>query len=282
MNMLAFIMHWNVAPEIVSFELFGREFALRWYSLLFGLAFLLGYQIFVYIFRNEKKDESHLDDLLMYMFIAVVVGARLGHVIFYGTQDGHGVNPYFENPIEILKVWEGGLASHGAIFSILPAMYLFTRKHKGYSYMWLMDRICWVVALAAFLIRLGNFFNSEIVGLPTDGSWGIIFDRNLMPNGMPEIFPRVPIMLFESISYLMVFLLISFIYVKTKGQFREGLIFGLFFTLMLALRFIWEIWKDDVIVWGGMNNGQLLSIPFFLFGLAILAYVYLKPSNSKA
>jgi len=265
MSLLTALVHWNTPPEIIS-DFLGF-ITIRWYSLLFGLSFFIGYYIFLYIAKKENKKVEDLDDLVLYMFLATVIGARLGHCLFY---DFHYY--FIENPLAIFKIWEGGLASHGAIFTILPVLYYFIKKHEGYTYLWLLDRICWVIALAATFIRLGNFFNSEIVGVPTDGSWGIVF----MQNG--ENFPRVPIMLFESASYFFVFILLSYLYVSKDGKVREGLMSSIFFTLMLTFRFICEFWKSDFgeeVMWG-LNSGQLLSIPFIGFGIALLIYTYRK------
>ena len=152
------------------------------------------------------------------------------------------------------------------------------KKHKGYTYLWLLDRISWVVALAAAFIRLGNFFNSEIVGLPTDGTWGVVFMQN------HENFPRIPIMLFESASYFLVFILLSYLYVSKEGKVRPGLMSSLFFILMLGFRFLWEFWKSDygenVIL--GLDSGQLLSIPFFLCGVGLLIYTFSNHSKKQA
>jgi prolipoprotein diacylglyceryl transferase len=254
------IIYWNVSPEIIS-----SPIAIRWYSLMFGLSFFLSYYIFHFIFKKEGKNLDDLDDLLMYMFIATIVGARLGHCIFYDFE-----YYFIQHPEEIFKIWEGGLASHGALFGIVLAVYIFSKRKKGYSFLWLLDRIAWVSALATTFIRIGNFFNSEIVGIPTDGSWGVVF----MQNG--EDFPRIPIMLFESFCYFTVFISYSIIYLKTNGQFREGLFSAMFFTLMLLYRFICEFWKADYgeKIWLGLNNGQLLSIPIFFAGIALFVYIY--------
>jgi phosphatidylglycerol:prolipoprotein diacylglycerol transferase len=272
MNLFAAVIHWKVAPEIIQH--FLGFITIRWYSLLFGLSFFLGYYIFVYIAKKENKKLEDLDDLVMYMFFATIIGARLGHCIFY---DFHYY--FIEHPLDIFKIWEGGLASHGAIFTIIPVLYLFMKKHAGYTYLWLLDRITWVIALAATFIRLGNFFNSEIVGLPTDGSWGVVF----MQNG--ETFPRIPIMLFESACYFFVFILLSYMYVSKNGKVRPGLMSAVFFILMLVFRFICEFWKSDFgekVLWG-LNSGQLLSIPFVLFGFWLMYYSLTKsPSKIKA
>lgn len=269
MDLFASVFFWNTSPEIISG--FLGFLTIRWYSLFFGLSFFIGYYIFLYIARKENKKVEDLDDLVMYMFLATIIGARLGHCLFYDF------NYYFiENPLSIFKIWEGGLASHGAIFTIIPALYLFMRKHEGYTYLWLLDRMTWVIALAATFIRLGNFFNSEIVGVPTDGSWGIVFALN------GEDFPRVPIMLFESASYFFVFILLSYLYVSKEGKVREGLMSALFFILMLSFRFLWEFWKSDFgdIVALGLNSGQLLSIPFILVGFGLLFYTFRTPVKS--
>ncbi|MCO5249176.1 MAG: prolipoprotein diacylglyceryl transferase [Chitinophagales bacterium] len=267
MDFLPAIIYWNTSPEIVNN--FLGFLTVRWYSLLFGLSFFIGYYLFVYIAKKEKKKIEDLDDLVMYMFIATVVGARLGHVLFY---DFHYY--FVEHPMEIFQIWHGGLASHGAIFTIVLALFIFMKRHKGYTFIWLLDRMAWIVALAATFIRLGNFFNSEIVGLPTNGSWGVVF----MQNG--EDFPRIPIMLFESANYFVVFILLSYIYVSKKGRPRVGLMSAVFFTLMLLARFICEFWKGDYseIIALGLNSGQLLSIPFFLMGLGLFYYSFKQPS----
>lgn len=268
MSLFASVIYWNTPPEIVQ-GLLGF-ITIRWYSLLFGLSFFLGYYIFVYIAKKENKKIEELDDLVMYMFFATIIGARLGHCLFY---DFHYY--FIENPLAIFKIWEGGLASHGAIFTIVPALYIFSKKHPGFSYLWLLDRITWVIALAATFIRLGNFFNSEIVGIPTDGTWGIVF----MQNG--EDFPRVPIMLFESACYFLVFIILSYLYVSKEGKVRPGLMSAVFFILMLTFRFICEFWKSDFgekVIWD-LNSGQLLSIPFILLGFGLLYYSFTSTSS---
>ncbi len=273
MSFLLSVFYWDVSPEIFSVDL-GESFtlAVRWYSLMFALSFFIGFYLFQYIYKTEKKNVEDLDDLVLYMFLATIIGARLGHVIFY---DFHYY--FIEHPIEIFQVWKGGLASHGAIFTILLALYIFAKKHKGYTFIWLLDRMVWIVALAAAFIRTGNFFNSEIVGLPTDGTWGVVF----MQNG--ETFPRIPIMLFESVSYFAVFVLLSYLYVTKKGKVKPGLMSAIFFILMLSFRFLWEFWKSDYgeKIFLGLNSGQLLSIPFVFMGFVLLYYALYNPKNKS-
>lgn len=260
------ILHWNVEPEIFRIG----PFALRYYSLMFGLAFLSNYLLMEKMFKKEHKDVLLLDDLLMYIFIAVVVGSRLAHCIFYGYDESLGYNIYFRDPIQILKVWEGGLASHGALVAIVLAVYLFVRKHKEVTFFWVIDRICIVAALSCSFIRIGNFFNSEIVGNYTNGNWGVVFEK------LGETAPRIPVMLCESFSYLLFFFWAYQYYHKKEGKLVPGKMLSIFFVVMLAIRFFWEFFKESEIIWGGMNHGQLLSIPIILVGIILYFYVNKK------
>jgi phosphatidylglycerol:prolipoprotein diacylglycerol transferase len=174
MNILAYL-NWGPDKEIFSidaFSLFGFTIGPiepRWYGLLFVLGFIIGYYILAWIFKVEKKPIKDLDALTMTMIVSTVIGARLGHCLFYDPVY------YLSNPIEILKIWQGGLASHGATFGILTGLYLFIRKHKDFSFIWLADRLVIGIALAASFVRIGNFINSEILGKATDLPWAVIF-----------------------------------------------------------------------------------------------------------
>jgi phosphatidylglycerol:prolipoprotein diacylglycerol transferase len=266
LNALFLIFHWKVNPEIAN--IFG-VYPLRYYSLMFGIAFFLGFYIIEYIFKKEKKNVEHLDALLITMFLSTVIGARLGHCLFYDF------NYYFvQHPLEILQVWKGGLASHGAAIGILLGLFIFQRKHREYTYLWVVDRIVIVVALAGVFIRIGNFFNHEIVGITTDGTWGVIFYHNSdEPEGMHV--PRVPIQLFESISYLILFFILAFTYLKKNVRLPDGLLLGIFLVGCFGTRIVNEIWKDSPITFLGMRNGQLLSIPLVLIGI-VLIFLALK------
>ena len=191
--MLIAFIEWSVTPEIFHLG----PVSVRWYGLLFAMAFVAGYFIMTWIFKKEGKPQPDLEQLSVYMIFGTVIGARLGHCLFY--------NPayYLSNPIEIFKVWEGGLASHGAAIGILIAVYLFSKKKKNYSFLWIIDRIVIVVALAGTFIRLGNLFNSEIIGKPTDVSWAFIFTA-------VDDLPRHPTQLYESIAYFIIFLILLF------------------------------------------------------------------------
>jgi phosphatidylglycerol:prolipoprotein diacylglycerol transferase len=249
---LAFI-EWSISPEIFHLG----PISVRWYGFLFAMAFVAGYFIMTWVFKKEKRPQPDLEQLSVYMIFGTVIGARLGHCLFY--------NPtyYLSNPIEILKVWEGGLASHGAAIGILVAVYLFSKKKKNYSFLWIIDRIVIVVALAGTFIRLGNLFNSEIIGKPTDVAWAFIFTS-------VDDFPRHPTQLYESIAYLIIFLILLFIYYKGFEKNRSGLLFGLFLVLVFTFRFFVEFLKENQSGFeAGMslNMGQLLSIPFVLAGI---------------
>jgi prolipoprotein diacylglyceryltransferase len=188
MNTLSFLI-WNGSPEIftVPIPFLDTQLTLRWYGLLFALGFLISQQLLYYMFKKEGKPETDVDTLTVYMVIATIIGARLGHVFFYEPER------YLQNPIDILKIWEGGLASHGAAVGILFALWLYARKKKaGQNYMQTLDRIVILVAMTGALIRFGNFFNSEIIGKPTNTNQGVFFARNVSESLMRrDIFSEV-------------------------------------------------------------------------------------------
>lgn len=251
------MIDWTIGPEIFSLG----PLSIRWYGLLFAFGFIVGFQIMAKIFKEEGKPENDLNDLLWYMIIGTVIGARLGHCIFY--------NPdyYFTNPMEIIKIWKGGLASHGAAIGILIAIYTYSKKKKGQPFLWVMDRIVITVALAGSFIRLGNLFNSEIVGIATNSDWGFIFHNAHVSDPLT---PRHPAQLYESIAYLFVFIVLAVIYRKTNGKFKQGFLFGLFCAMIFSFRFLIEFVKENQSMFeAGMaiNMGQILSIPLVLAGL---------------
>lgn len=250
------MIYWDVNPDIVTIG----PFTIRWYGLLFALGFIVGYQIMTLIFKKENKKIDDLNDLLWYMILGTVIGARLGHCFFY--------NPsyYLSHPIEILQVWKGGLASHGAAIGILIALYLFVKKNKQYSYLWLFDRIVIPTALGGSFIRLGNLFNSEIIGKPTNASWGFIFVA-------VDNVPRYPAQLYESIAYLLIFIFLFTYYLRSKANFKNGLLFGLFLILVFSFRFLIEFIKENQTYFEQdmpLNMGQILSIPFILAGIYLI------------
>lgn len=264
---------WNVDPEIFSIG----ALSIRWYGLLFASAFLAGYIVFTRFLATERLRPEMMDQLLIYIAIGTVIGARLGHCFFYEPE-------YFlKNPLEILKVWKGGLASHGAAIGILLALWLYVRKHK-LSFLWMIDRIVIVVALGGAFIRLGNLFNSEIYGLPTDLPWGFRFVRDKLydPNtgALLETLPRHPTQLYEALSYILIFVVLFIFYRKRYTRVRDGFIFGLFMILLFTARFLIEFVKNDQVAFeAGMqfNMGQLLSLPFIFAGIVMIVWTRITP-----
>jgi len=267
---------WNVSPEIFDFGFF----ALRWYGLLFALGFVFGQRILTRIYKAEGRTEQDVDVITLYMIVGTVLGARLGHCLFYEPE------VYLNDPIRILKIWEGGLASHGATIGILLSLFLFSRKYK-FDYLWVLDRIVIVVALGGALIRLGNLFNSEIIGKPTTLPWAFKFERNheIINGVQASLQPRHPAQLYESISSFLLFLFLYFLWNRRKSLTPRGLLFGLFVVILFSLRFVYEFLKENqvdkedyLLNTIGMNIGQLLSIPLIIIGLFILVRAITKPT----
>ena len=259
MNILINFINWDVSPEIFHLG----PVSVRWYGLLFALSFVFGYLILTRIFVKEGKPKTDVEQLSVYVIFGTVIGARLGHCLFY--------NPsyYLSNPIEILKVWEGGLASHGAAIGIIIALYLYSRKRKDQNLLWLLDRLVIVVALGGSLIRLGNLFNSEIYGIETQVPWAFIF-----PNGAGAgMVPRHPTQIYESLAYLIIFTVLFITYNKRRKIFNNGFLFGLFLILVFAFRFFVEFVKAVQEPFEAdlpLKMGQWLSIPFVLIGIYFL------------
>jgi len=259
MSTLNYIV-WTVDPEIFRIG----SFAVRWYGLLFAMGFVVSYFIMDKIFKREKIKHELLDTLTTYMVIGVVVGARLGHCLFYEPEY------YLKHPLEILMIWKGGLASHGASIGILIALWLFSRKAKT-SYLWIIDRIVIVVSIAAVFVRTGNLMNSEIYGVATDLPWGFIFTR------WGETVPKHPTQIYEALTYLLLFILLYSIYMKKWPKLNDGFIFGLFLMILFGSRFLIEFIKEPQVEFENsmfLNMGQLLSIPFILTGVVIFIYSF--------
>ncbi len=268
--MLLYI-NWNIDPEI--FRIGG--FALRYYSLMFALAFISSFIILSKIYVKENVSVHLLNKLAIFIFIGTLIGARLGHTLFY--EFGYYKNHLLEIILPF-KITNGkfeltgyqGLASHGAAIGIIAAVVWHCRKHKQ-SFLWLMDRLVIVVALSAFFIRMGNLFNSEIIGKPSDASWAFVFQR-------VDSVPRHPAQLYEAILYLVIFGILWFLYKDNIQKRRDGFLFGCFLTMLFTVRFLVEFVKENQESFEKMmaiNMGQILSIPFILIG------VYLMASKSK-
>ena len=262
------IIPWNVDPEIIRIG----NFAVRWYGLLFASGFVIGYYILRKVFKNEGLGDATLDRLTVYVAVGTIIGARLGHCLFYEP------DYYLANPVEILKVWHGGLASHGAAIGILLALWLFVRKEKK-PFIWAIDRVVIVVALAGALIRLGNLMNSEIYGVETTLPWGFVFLRN------GENAPKHPTQIYEALAYLITFIVLLRVYWKNLGKQKPGLLFGLFLIIVFGFRFFVEYVKEDQVAFeAGMklNMGQILSIPFVIAGIIILIWAFRKTPEPAA
>lgn len=250
------VITWNPDPEIFSLG----PLSVRYYGLFFALGFLLGYYIIERMFRREQIPEQWLDKLFIYVVVATVIGARLGHVFFYGW------DYYSQNPGEILAIWQGGLASHGGAIGILVAIYFYSKKVTKKSPLWILDRLVVAVALAAVFIRLGNLMNSEIVGQVTTVSWAFWFQR-IDPD---QQVLRHPTQIYEALAYLVVFVVLMYMYWKAEAGKRQGLLFGIFLIGIFASRFFIEFVKANQEAFEesmALNMGQILSIPFVLGGI---------------
>ncbi len=264
--MLAYI-NWNVSPDIFTipeFMGFG-PFTIRWYGLLFAAGFLFGQQIMTHIYKKEGKPLEDIDTLTLVMVAATVLGARLGHFLFYEPE------VFIKNPLEIILPPFAGLASHGALIGILLGLWLYTRKRQatGQTFLWLTDRMIILVALAGAFIRFGNLMNSEIVGKVTDVPWGFIFMQNMEYSQ----YPRHPAQLYESISSLILFFVLFALWNKYKSATPRGMLLGVGLVWIFVFRFIDEFLKENQVNFEDtlpLNMGQFLSIPAVLLGIYLI------------
>ncbi|MBR3653327.1 MAG: prolipoprotein diacylglyceryl transferase [Bacteroidales bacterium] len=258
-------VHWHVDP--ILFHIGSLE--IRWYGLLFVSGFIIGWYLFKWFLTREKVDTKLMDPLLYTLLIATVVGARLGHCIFYQPDYYFGSWAGF---LEIFMPWKGGLASHGGAIALLLAMWWFAShygKKNDFDYLWIMDRLCITVAFAGCMIRLGNLFNSEIYGDVTTLPWGFIFDLR------GETEPKHPTQLYEALTYLLLGLVMVWIYKNKLDKVHRGFFFGFFLVGCFGGRFLIEFIKEPQVEFEqtmALDMGQLLSIPFILAGIALLVY----------
>ena len=265
---------WTVNPNI-----FDGFLTVRWYGLMFVIGFWIGYKIVYKMFKHEGAPESWLDKLFIYVFVATIIGARLGHVFFYEW------DYYSMHPAEIFKIWEGGLASHGGTIAIIIAIFIYSKYVTKKSVLWTFDRLVIPVALVGALIRLGNLFNHEIYGHATDMPWGFRFVENMGAwlAGHEPIFslPSHPTQIYEALAYLALFGLLMWMYWKKNMQCRLGLIFGIFLTWLFSARFLIEFVKNNQVIEEAnmaINIGQQLSIPFIIAGIALIVYAMKRPA----
>jgi phosphatidylglycerol:prolipoprotein diacylglycerol transferase len=243
---------WNVNPDLVHLG----PLTIRWYGFFFATLFVAGYFILRWQFRLEHKNEKDVEHVLVYMFVGTLVGARLVHCLFYDPVY------YWKHPLEIVAVWEGGLASHGGAVGILIALYFYTRRRPDQPFLWLLDRIVVSAALAGALIRIGNLFNSEILGTATQAPWAFVFQR-------VDAVPRHPVQLYEAAAYLFIFGMLLRIYQRKREQTPRGLLFGIFLVSTFTARFFLEFFKQPQASYEqnfALSVGQWLSIPFVVAG----------------
>ena len=256
----AFAINWNVNPDLITIG----SLHIRYYSLFFVIGFWLGYRLFVYFYKREDLPVSLLDPLLFTLIVCTIVGARLGHVLFYQP------DYYLAHPAEIFKIWHGGLASHGGAIAILIGLWWYARKKEKkyrFDFLWILDRIGIAIAFAGMFIRLGNLMNSEIYGDVTDLPWGFVFLRN------GEIFPKHPTQLYEALAYLILGIALLMLYRYRLGRLKRGFLFGLFLTGLFGARFLIEFIKEPQVEFEQtmtLNMGQLLSIPFVIAGIILM------------
>ncbi len=262
-------IHWNPDPEIINF--FG--ISIRYYGLLFVSGLILCIYILGWIYKKESIPSENLEKLTIYAMIGIISGARLGHCLFYEP------SYYLSHPLEIILpvtfppdggikfIGYQGLASHGGVLGLLIALYVCSRKTKQ-SMIDLIDLIAVVSGLSFGFIRLGNFMNSEIIGIPTTLPWGVIFER-------VDNLPRHPAQLYEAISYFIIFAAMMILYKKRRDRLRNGFFFGLGSVLFFTARFVIEFVKEDQVGFEErmiFNMGQLLSIPFIIAGIGFMIY----------
>ncbi len=264
-----FIIEW--APNEKIFSL--GPIAIHWYSMMFLLAFYIGFQILKKIYIIEKKNVALLDPFLVHMILGTIIGARLGEVFFYNWE-------YFQNnlleiflPIKLNDsgvdfIGFRGLSSHGATVGIIISIFIYKIRYKYDSVLWIFDRLVIAVAIGGMFVRIGNFFNSEIVGKFTNSDFGVVF----LNRG--DSLPRHPAQLYEAFGYLILFILLVLIYNKSKLSMKKGFIFGFFLITLFTIRFVVEYLKESQ---GGIektlgiiSTGQWLSIPFIIIGILLM------------
>lgn len=262
-------VNWHLDPILLHLGNGG----VRWYSLLFVSGFILGWYIFQWFFKREGVSEKLLDPLLYTLLIGTIVGARLGHCLFYQPDYYLGS---FNGFLEIFMPWKGGLASHGGAIALILAMIWFARHYgrkNGFDFLWIMDHLCIAVAFAGCMIRLGNLCNSEIYGDVTNLPWGFVFQLR------GETMPKHPTQLYEALSYLILGLILMWLYKNRLGKMYRGTFIGLFFLGCFGMRFLIEFIKEPQVGFEqgmAINMGQILSIPFILAGIGLIVYAYMK------
>jgi len=273
--MNSLVVHWHVDPAILHIG----GFELRWYSLLFVSGFILGWFIFSWFFDREKIDKKLLDPLLYTLLICTIVGARLGHCLFYQPDYYLGS---WQGFWEIFMPWKGGLASHGGTIALILGMWWFANHYgrkNDFDFVWLLDHLAIAVAFAGAFIRFGNLFNSEIYGDVTDLPWGFIFELR------GETEPKHPTQLYEGFTYLLLGLVLISLYKWKLDRMYRGMFVGIFLVVCFGSRFLIEFIKEPQVAFEesmALNMGQLLSIPFILLGIGFIVYALVRKIPARA
>ncbi len=275
---------WDVNPEL--FTVFGRE--IRWYGLLWVIGLIVAVYIVQRIYEKEKLPEKWFDSLFIHMMLGIIIGARLGHCLFYDPAY------YLANPLDILKIWEGGLASHGGVLGIIISVWLYSKRVTKKSMIWTFDRVIVPTGFTAGMIRLGNLMNHEIYGGPTSQPWGFRFIENINAwmAGAPPIYsePSHPTQIYEALVYFLVFFVTMYLFWKTDAKKKQGLLIGIAMIMIFLSRFFIEFIKEvqvesEILMREstGLILGQWLSIPFVLWGVWLVwnAFRNSKKENSQ-
>lgn len=255
----------NISPILIEIG----PLIIRWYGLIFALGLLIAYLFLRFIFKSKKLNLNHLDSVTLYLFIGMFIGARLGHVFFYEA------NYYLSNPEEIIKVWHGGLSSHGAALGVFLAYLIWLKLYK-IKFSKYVDYLVLSFPIVSMCVRLANFINSEIVGKPTNGNWGVVFQM------LGEEFPRHPTQLYEAGLSLLIFIILFLVYKKYEKKLPTYFILFLYVFLYFSTRFIVEYWKERHVIPDSFpfSMGQILSLLPILISLGYFIYL-IKRSLSK-
>jgi len=270
---IANFITWHFNPNLIS-----EPITIRWYGAMFAIGFIAGAAIIAKMFKHEGEKSSWVDSLFIVVVICTIIGARLGHVFFYAW------DYYSQHPVEILKVWEGGLASHGGAIGILIGIIFYSYFVTKRNFLWTVDRLVVPVALVGGLIRLGNLFNSEIFGHATTMPWGFYFVDSMEWREMCMSYGQKvachPTQIYEALCYFAIFGLLMYLYWRRNAEERQGLLSGIFFVAVFAARFLIEFVKnpqESFELEMTLNMGQVLSIPFIVAGIILIIYAMRNP-----
>ncbi len=276
---------WNVDPVAISIG----SLEVRWYGIFWAVGLYCAYLMQVLLYKHDNAPKDWPDKIFIYMTLGVIIGARLGHCWFYEWHEASTLglepvqifawninyrNPYIEHPLELLKIWQGGLSSHGGAFGLITAAFILNHKHFHTGINWIFDRLVIGVCITATLIRLGNLMNSEIYGNPTDLPWGFLFVRN------GDTLPCHPTQIYEMLYCIVAFVVTMLMFFKFDSGKRPGLIFGVFLEIIFFTRFCLEFIKLDQEAFEAnmfLNMGQWLSIPFIIWGIWLIVSALKNP-----